>query len=474
MPKFKPIENYAGYFLAIDPSAQFEEDSIEKLVNRYVEEKVNIEKFEKNYNNDEKGARAINPKVILKVVFYSYIKGIQSLRKMEEMTKKHIAYIYLTGNMVIDHTTIAKFLTKNRDEIASIFSELLIVMNELGMIDWSRIVIDGTKIKGNASKDLTGDIKRFEKKLEQYKELSRKLILRSEKLEKDESIEYKEKEKERDKIERQSKKYESVIKKIEGYKKEVEEGKVDGNKQINLTDRESALLKTMNGFIQGYNVQTTLSNNDIIVNIEATNESNDSAFLEKMLKKTENIKEALNVKEKTEYSLDRGYFNSEGIVNIEKEGISVYVPIPSNVKEEGLRKGIKIEKEGENLWLILENGKKVKGHKKKDRNKYRYNFYWKEDCKQKHVSIVTTFIDEKETWERYVRKMESEEGKMKYNKRIGKEHNFDTLKNVIGLSRIRRRGIEKANLEAVLAAIAYNLCKFLSFMVENKLTWAKI
>jgi len=70
--------------------------------------------------------------------------------------------------------------------------------------------------------------------------------------------------------------------------------------------------------------------------------------------------------------------------------------------------------------------------------------------------------------------MESEEGKMKYNKRIGKEHNFDTLKNVIGLSRIRRRGIEKANLEAVLAAIAHNLRKFLNFMVENKLTWAEI
>ncbi|MDI6850986.1 MAG: hypothetical protein QMD82_03495 [bacterium] len=70
MARFKPVEDYSGYFLMIDPASQFEEDSIEKLVNRYVEEKVNIEKFEKNYNNEEKGTRAINPKAILKSLKY--------------------------------------------------------------------------------------------------------------------------------------------------------------------------------------------------------------------------------------------------------------------------------------------------------------------------------------------------------------------------------------------------------------------
>jgi len=473
MARFKPIEDYAGYFLTINPAAQFEEDSIEKLVNRYVEEKVRFEEFEKNYDNEERGQKAIHPKVILKVVFYSYIKGIQSLRKMEEMTRNNIAYIYLTGNKAIDHTTVAKFLNRHREAIVNIFSELLIVMNGLRMIDWSYIVIDGVRIRGNASKDLTGSRRKFKERLAQYKELSRKLILRSERLEREE-IEDEKKEKERDRIERQRKKYERMIKKIEKYEKEVEEGKIDGDKRTNLTDGESTLLKTEEGFIQGYNVQTAISNNDVIVNIEAKAENSDQKLGEEMVNKVEEKKEEMGVEEKSEYSLDKGYFDSEKIVNLEKKGKSVYIPIPKGVKGTLLREGMKFEKGEEGVWLILEDGKRIKGSKKKGRNKYRYCFEWIEKGERKNISINTTFIDEKEEWERYVRKMESEEGKMKYNKRIGKEHNFDTLKNVRGLRRIMRRGIAKATLEAVLSAIGHNLCKLLSFKVQSNISWAEI
>ena len=74
--------------------------------------------------------------------------------------------------------------------------------------------------------------------------------------------------------------------------------------------------------------------------------------------------------------------------------------------------------------------------------------------------------------EEHFKKMDSKYGRYIYNKRLGKEHNFSTLKNKNQLRRFNRRGLLKTNIEAVLTAISFNLAKMSNILQQNYLNYS--
>ncbi len=116
MPRFKSREtNYL--FFQIDLNNQFNYKSIEYMLSDFVDKHIDMNKFENKYNNDIKGQPAIHPSILLKVILYSFMNGVNSTREMEKLTQESLAYKYLSCDTEIDHTTIAKFMSKYRLEI---------------------------------------------------------------------------------------------------------------------------------------------------------------------------------------------------------------------------------------------------------------------------------------------------------------------------------------------------------------------
>jgi transposase len=483
MARYKPVEEGQGYFLEVFPEDQFEDNSIEKVINRFVEDHIELEPFSKKYRNDDAGQRAINPRTKLKVIFYAWVNGIKSSREIEMMMRrKHLGYVYLSGNTIIDHSTLCGFIDVFSKEITAIFSKLLMVLNEMGVIDWGRIVIDGTKIPSNASKLMTDDLAGFRKKLGQYKKLSAKLVERSRYLDRiaaSGELNENEKRHEEEKIKRQGIVYASIMGKIETYEKAVEAQSIDPKKNVNLTDLDSALLRTDNGYIQGYNVQAAYSANDIIVDIEAVSSAGDQTLLEDRVRSVEAIKEQNSVGTQSVYIADKGYYSPERIVPLIKEGIETYVamPITTDKSYEMLKH---IERDGESLYYTCSNGTKVKGYFYRAKDSYRFDVRkgicstcplksdcWsgiKENGVKKRFEISRNYVQNKKLWLDYQQKMESEEGKRLYNKRLGKEHNFHDLKKLESGGRISRRGIRKSQCEMVISAIVHNLKKLQKYL----------
>ncbi len=488
MARYKDIERDQGYFLTVYPGEHFGEDSLERLIDRYVDENVDIRPFSEKINNDALGQKAIHPYVKLKAILYSFSNGIKSSHKMENlMQKNHLGYIFLTGNRTLDHSTICNFIKDYSEEIESIFSKLLMVMNEMGMIDWSKIITDGTKVSSNAFKGLTSNASGFEVKIKRYRELSKKLMDRIRiinELESKEVISTEELEKEKNDIERQRKVYDSVIRKIEEYEKEVKEGKLAPEEKINLTDRESKLLKEDDGFTQGYNVQASFSNNDVIVCIDAANRS-DKEMVEELVRKVETKKSELGVEVESKHIHDKGYYNPKKIKNLIDDGYDVNVAIPDSIKDSWIFSDNHfVELEDDKVFFVCKNGRKRKGYldKKEDRYEFRVTRKHCDDCNQftkcwkgvkeksnrRKFTVVRTYVQDKAFWENYIHKMQSPYGQYIYNKRIGKEHNFHTLKTNEAMGRLFRRGKQKCNIEVYLTAIAHNLRKMHKFILSNK------
>ena len=169
MAKYKEREKGQGYFLTIYPEDIFDEYSFERVITKFIEENINETIFDWRYKNDQTGQKALSPLIKLKVILYAISTGVKSSHKIESLLKnKHLAYLYLSENNVMDHSTICNFINDFPDEIMEVFYKLLMVIEELKLIDWNLIMIDGTKVKANASKELTGTHSSLLKKLESY------------------------------------------------------------------------------------------------------------------------------------------------------------------------------------------------------------------------------------------------------------------------------------------------------------------
>jgi len=115
-------------------------------------ESLDTSAFEAVYDlESSRGNCPIAPKTIIKVCLYALHSGRFSTRKMEYDTGHHLGYMFLTGAQRIDHSTFSKFLSKFKKEVVALFSQIVLVCVEQGLIDFKVLCIDSVKLRANAS-----------------------------------------------------------------------------------------------------------------------------------------------------------------------------------------------------------------------------------------------------------------------------------------------------------------------------------
>ena len=154
--KIPGIQSEAGIFYVVDPERLKENNPLLSAIGSFVEEHIWLEPFEAKVRNDQGGAPAVHPKMMLKILFYSYASGVYSSREIEDRMSWDPHYIYLSADQRMDHSTLCAFILRYQTEIKDIFSKLLYVMSEMGYVGLDFVAVDGTKIKANASRDFTG------------------------------------------------------------------------------------------------------------------------------------------------------------------------------------------------------------------------------------------------------------------------------------------------------------------------------
>ena len=125
------------------------ENSLARFIVNIIE-KIDISPIENTYVKG--GSKSYPPKMMLALLFYCYINGINSSRKMEQATFDLIPVIYITGGLHPDHDTINTFRKRFLDELNDVFVQILEIAHAEGILNLKDISGDGTKILANASK----------------------------------------------------------------------------------------------------------------------------------------------------------------------------------------------------------------------------------------------------------------------------------------------------------------------------------
>ena len=138
-----------------------------RLVNQVVEQ-LNIDNILATYKGG--GTSSYHPRVMLKILFYSYLNNIYSCRKIARQLEENIHYMWLAGEATPNFRTINNFRSqKLKDQIQHLFSGLISMMVEMGYVSLDKQYIDGTRIEA-ASNRYTfvwrGSVEKYKEKLE--------------------------------------------------------------------------------------------------------------------------------------------------------------------------------------------------------------------------------------------------------------------------------------------------------------------
>ncbi|MGH6758391.1 IS1182 family transposase [Bacteroides fragilis] len=125
-------------------------DAPVRLVNQIVD-KLDISPLLSTYKGG--GCPAYYPRMLLKVLFFAYLNNVYSCRKIARLLQENILYMWLSGKSTPDFRTINDFRSKRlKSCIHSLFTQIVLMLVELGYISLEKQYIDGTKMESAANR----------------------------------------------------------------------------------------------------------------------------------------------------------------------------------------------------------------------------------------------------------------------------------------------------------------------------------
>lgn len=423
------------------PSDFLPEDHLAKAVYEIVK-MLDFSKIEVKYS--EVGQNAYAPRMMTSILFHGYSISVRSSRKISKGCEERFDFVYLAEGLKPSHDRISDFRKENLEELKTLFQEIVLIGNLIGLAKFGNIktCIDGSKVRANASSKLSRDEEGLKKLLEKTKEEIDKMFEEAEQIDKEEDEKYG-KENRGDELPKklQSKKsrekaIKEAIKKLKKQKEEMRnrireekdreptesELKKINKMKINVTDNDAKFMKERNGLIKpAYNAQLSVDEKEqFILANDVVDECNDQHQLVPMLNQTkENIGESPK-----KAKADNGYYPQlEEATNLFPE-IDLYID---------------------------------------DKNRR------KEDLDLKKIKEEYNEIEYKN-----LKKLLTKKGNKEYKKRMYTvEPPIGNIKFNLGYRYFLLRGLNKAKGEFNLMCIAHDLKKIVTFISKKKITLAK-
>jgi len=500
MPRFKEYNQGQNVLLAVSFDHQILPGTFEYTLNYLVDNKLDLSIFHHKYGNDETGRPAYDPALLLKIVLMAYSRGMTGSRRIEAACRENVLFMALSADTRPHFTTIADFISGSSEEIAKLFHEVLMICDEAGLIGKQMFAIDGCKLPSNASKEWSGTHGALRKKSKKIDRAVRHMLAKhrdeDQKGENDASIR-----------QREEKQIETLLKasdKIDQFLKENAKrtGRTGDEVQSNITDNESAKMKTSKGVIQGYvGVAAVDAKHQVVVSAEAFGQGQEHGLLEPLV---EQIEDAFKEDKKppldeAKVLADSGFCNEDTLEYLETNQIDGYIADhgfrsrdprfkdakdykPSSApktKTRYITEDFQVDLDqgtctcpaGKTLWLKCQAAKitgnifmQFQAHQA-DCNACPERSKCLRSPKQKGARQVNIKIGEYVTekngpLKRMKQKIDSNIGRHIYSMRLGiVEPVFGHITEAIGIKRFTLRGKKKVNAQWQLMAMLHNLTK---------------
>ena len=330
-------------------------DHLSRLIVSLVRESLDLSAIIGSYTSGL-GQPPFDPQLMTALLLHGYASGIYSSRRIAGAAVERTDFMMIVAGDPPDFRTISEFRRRHLKALAGLFVQVLKLAEKAGLVKLGHVALDGTKIKANASKHKAMSYDRMKKREAELKAEVDRWLAAAEAADRAEDKLYGErggdemadwvsdKQKRLAKIREAKAELEAEARaaaeaegkaraeaeerrKAEGRKKT---GKTpappktepEGKAQRNFTDPESRIVKTKDGYIQGYNAQAAVDGaHQIIVAQTLTNSSSDQAQLAPLL---DGIRANLG-RNPGELSADAGYCSDANLRTLKRRRIEGYI-----------------------------------------------------------------------------------------------------------------------------------------------------
>ena len=356
------------------------------------------------------GRSPVDPRILFCLWLYATIDGVTSARRLEKLTKEHIAYLWICGGVSVNYHLLADFRTAHGEFLHQLLTNSIAVLVQQELVTLETIGQDGMRVRANAGSSSFHREKTLNQAL---KEAQRHVQSLSDQDDSDPASDQKRSvaAKKRAAVDRADRISEALKNLDELQASRQKKKRDDENARASTTDPEARKTKMGDGgFRPAFNVQfATDGQTRLIVGVEVNNRTSDASLMKPM---RDRLVSDYGVKPR-EYLVDGPYATIDDVTALETDGTKVYAPVPHEQK-------------------LLEKGEDPYRRRKRD------------------TDAMAGFRH----------RMSTAEGKAKYKQRpsIAEFPNADCRNR--NLKQFSVRGIVKATSQVLWHVLAFNLMRF--------------
>jgi len=352
---FRPWKIDEAHLLPPSVQDYVPKDHLSRLIVALVRESLDLSAITGSYTS-ALGQPAFDPRMMTVLLLHAYASGIYSSRRIAKAAVERADVMMIVAGDPPDFRTISEFRRRHLRALAALFVQVLQLAEKAGLVKLGHVALDGTKLKANASKHKAMSYERMKKREAELKAEVDRWLEAAEAADGEEDKLYGEKrgdempdwvadkQKRLQKIREAKAELEAEAKaaaeeeakrRSEAEDKRIAEGRKksgrtpappkeepDGKTQRNFTDPQSRILKTKDGYIQGYNAQAAVdAEAQIIVAHGLTQSMSDQDQLVPLM---DGIKDNLGRTPK-EASADAGYCSEANLKALAERDVSAYL-----------------------------------------------------------------------------------------------------------------------------------------------------
>jgi transposase len=331
------------------------EGHLSRLVVSLVRESLDLSAIVGRYTSGV-GQPPYDPRLMTALLLHGYASGLYSSRRIARASVERADFMMIVAGDAPDFRTISEFRRRHLEALAALFVQVLKLAGKAGLVKLGHVALDGTKVRANASKHKAMSYERMKKREAELKAEIDRWLAAAEAADREEDALHgdrrgdempdwvADKQKRLEKIRQAKAELEAEARaaaeaedkaRAAAEEKRRAEGRrrpgkpaappktePDGKAQRNFTDPTSRILKTRDGYIQGYNAQAAVDGgHQIIVAQTLTNTSSDQAQLAPLL---DGIRANLG-RNPDEVSADAGYCSDANLRTLQRRRIRAYI-----------------------------------------------------------------------------------------------------------------------------------------------------
>lgn len=416
------------------------------------------------------GAERTDPRLLVSVWVYGFTLGIGAARELARRVEQEPGLRWLSGDEAINYHTLSDFRVAHGAALDCVFSQVLAVLSQAGLVKLEQLTVDGTKIQAQASGSSFRREPSLRERLEQAEAVVEQLS--------QESGEEPSRSKRVAAQQRAAGERQARLKQALQQVQEIAASKPAAQREqarASFSEPEARVMKQGDGgFAPAYNVQSvTDAAHKIVVSVEVVAQANDQHQLLAALQRVEPLAQAAQV------IVDGGYLNEHSIAEALKTGVELIGPAQQhdqkrahNQQQSLAQAGIDAQF-GAHAFRILENGAALqcpRGKRLKLLSKAAGHHQYRaqaSDCAacpdraqccpnsgRRSVKIKRS----SEVVESFHQRMHEPASKQVYKLRGAvAEFPHAWWKEKFGLRKFHVRGLRKVRMEMKWAALAYNI-----------------